>query len=94
MNKTMNTAAKKQEALDHTVMAFGKYKDKKTPEQVAEENPSYLVWAYETVKNRPVCSEVLYRECKKTASKSIADREYDDEEEHRANAAYGYLGQN
>lgn len=55
--------------LDHTPMDKGKYGKTRsakplTPDQVAEVDPSYLVWAYETWNPRP-CSFVLYKECKK-----------------------------
>lgn len=52
----------KEGMLDHTPLKFGKFKGK-TPEQVSEVQPQYLVWAYETVGNFDVCSEALYREC-------------------------------
>ena len=84
---------KKEESLDHTPLKFGKHRGE-TPEQVADKDPDWLVWAYETVKNRPVCSSALYRDCKEETSKPRAAREYDEEEEHLANAAYGYMGQN
>ncbi len=45
--------------LDHAQMGFGKYATK-TPAEVADLDPAYLVWAYTNVK-RPVCSPALYR---------------------------------
>lgn len=48
--------------MDATPLKFGKFKGK-TPEQVAEIKPDYLVWAYENVAQFAVCSDALYREC-------------------------------
>lgn len=47
---------------DTSPLVFGKYKGK-TPEQVAEIDPSYVVWMYETVKPAP-CSTALYDACR------------------------------
>lgn len=47
---------------DRTALKFGKHRGK-TPEQVAETDPGYIVWAYETVAQFDVCSAALYREC-------------------------------
>lgn len=56
------------EALDHSPMRKGKYGpdrgNSKTPNQVAEIDPSYLVYAYDTWTDKP-CSNLLYRECVK-----------------------------
>jgi hypothetical protein len=81
------TAAEK---LDHTPLTFGQYRGK-TPAEIAEENPGYIKWMYETVKNKSTCSQALYKDC---AAEVSAIREHDDEEEQLAAAAYGYLGQN
>lgn len=51
------------EALDHTPLTFGKYQGK-TPNEISEMDSSYLVWAYENVTNRPICSQLLYASCK------------------------------
>lgn len=52
----------KDQDLDFQKLTFGKYVGK-TPEQISECAPGYVVWMYENVK--PLrCSEVLYRECK------------------------------
>jgi len=56
------------EVLDHTPITFGKYGPDKhtpplTPDQIAAKDPAWLIWAYETVKNRPVCSRILYEAC-------------------------------
>lgn len=44
--------------IDSTPLTFGKHAGK-TPEEVAEEDPSYIIWMYENVKNAPV-SRFLY----------------------------------
>lgn len=54
--------SKSPEELDHTPLTFGKYKGM-TPSEVAEIEPTYLRWMYEEVKNKPTCSELLYRDC-------------------------------
>jgi hypothetical protein len=60
------------EALDHSPMKRGKYSalrgNPKTPNQVAEIDPAYIVWAFDAWDSRP-CSHLLYREC----VKDIAD---------------------
>ena len=51
------------EEVDHTPLTFGQYRSM-TPSEIAEVNPKYLVWVYDTIKNRgPLVSELLYREC-------------------------------
>ena len=54
--------------VDHLPLSFGKHQGK-TPEWVSENDPNWLVWAYENVKDKPVCSPALYADCKN----SIAD---------------------
>ncbi len=49
------------EELDHTPMTCRKHAGK-TPSHVADVDPSYLVWAYETWSTKP-CSKMLYQEC-------------------------------
>ena len=61
----MHTA---EEKLDHTPLTFGKYGPNRpegalTPDQVSNFDPKWLIWAYETVKDKPVCSRCLYRAC-------------------------------
>lgn len=56
------------EELDHTPLTFGKYGPSRpggalTPDQVSEKDPGWLIWAYETVKDKPVCSKLLYEAC-------------------------------
>lgn len=52
-----------EEELDHSPLTFGKYKGK-TPDQVSSIDSGWLVWAYENVTNKTVCSKLLYNECK------------------------------
>lgn len=47
--------------LDKTPLRFGKYKGK-TPDEVSEIDPGWLVWAHKNVK-WPVCSQWLYETC-------------------------------
>ena len=58
------TPAQLAEKLDHTPLTFGKYRGK-TPSAVAEteEGAEYIVWLFDTVKNKPTCSETLARDC-------------------------------
>jgi len=50
------------EQLDHQRLTFGKYAGK-TPSEVSEIDPNWLCWAYENVKTKPTCSQLLYRSC-------------------------------
>lgn len=43
---------------DQTPLKFGKYRGL-TPEELIDEDPGYLVWAYETV-GKHLCSHSLY----------------------------------
>lgn len=58
------------ENLDHSPMNRGKYGPAKgnprTPNWVAEHDPSYMVWAFNAWADKP-CSPLLYRECVKDA---------------------------
>lgn len=56
------------ERLDHTPTRGGKHPGK-TWNEVAELDPSYVTWAYETW-STPPCSELLYRECLKDVAES------------------------
>lgn len=53
---------KANELLDHTPLRIGKYKGH-TPDKVAEIDPSYVVWMYDTW-DKPPCSKALYEACK------------------------------
>lgn len=71
----MPTAA---EQLDHTALYKGQYKGE-SPSQIAEHDPSYVVWMYETWNPKP-CSALLYDECRQTLR---SDRRYgDDDDSH------------
>ena len=47
--------------LDLTPLKFGKYKGQ-TPEEIAEHDPSYIQWMYDTIKPPP-CSKELALAC-------------------------------
>lgn len=47
--------------LDKTPLRFGKYKGK-TPDEVSEIDPGWIVWAHKNVK-WPVCSQFLADAC-------------------------------
>lgn len=52
--------------LDNTALTFGMYKGK-TPTQLFDSEDKkaigWLRWAFETVGNREICSEAMYRAC-------------------------------
>ena len=60
--------------LDETPLTFGKYKGM-TPDEVSEQDPSYIVWMYETIKPKR-CSYFLYQCCLGN-SKEEEEEEYD-----------------
>lgn len=51
--------------LDKTPLGFGKHKGK-TPEEIADVDPGYIVWLYENVKP-PKVSRTLYVACEDQA---------------------------
>ncbi len=59
--------------LDKTLLTFGKYRGM-TPDEVSEQDPSYVVWMYETIKPKK-CSSFLYESC-------MRDLKPDEEEEY------------
>lgn len=59
--------------LDQTPLKFGKYKGK-TPDKVSELDPQYLIWAYETVAQFPVCSAALYRSVGGKGKRAVHDK--------------------
>lgn len=64
-----NTIALQEQAAiknnyDHIPLTFGRYNGM-TPNEVAEQDPAWLVWAYNNVKNRVTCSALLVNECEK-----------------------------
>lgn len=64
--------------LDHSVLPKGKYGQShgnpRTAEWVAENDPSYLVWAYETWQKGTVCSRMLYDECVRDCDAEVRNR--------------------
>jgi hypothetical protein len=55
------------EDLDNKPLPWGKYKGR-TPGDVAEEDPGYIVWLWGNCKDNlaaPLCSQALYEACKK-----------------------------
>lgn len=46
--------------MDQTPLTFGKYKGQ-TPDEISEEDPSYIVWLFENVQG--VCTRDLYLAC-------------------------------
>ena len=49
------------EEMDHSPLGFGQYKGQ-TPSQIAEHDPSYIVWLSETMDMQCV-SNTLARDC-------------------------------
>lgn len=47
--------------VDDTPLTFGKYKGR-TPDDIADDDPGYIVWAYETIGNH-ICSKAMYDYC-------------------------------
>lgn len=62
------------EQLDHTPLTFGKYKGK-TPDQVSNYDPNYLVWLYDTVTDKPTCSKLLRDACSRNEKPRYVPRE-------------------
>jgi hypothetical protein len=62
----------KEEDLDWQMLGFGKYEGK-CPAQIAEEDPAYIVWLYESGVQDPsrpdsptghIVSSALYHDCR------------------------------
>jgi len=47
--------------IDDIPLTFGKHEGY-SPNEIAESDPSYIVWLYEEL-DEPPCSEDLYEEC-------------------------------
>lgn len=78
------------EQLDKKPIYFGKHK-LKTPEQIAEIDPQYVKWAYETVTHNSrlvFCSEALYRECGGKGKSRLEQEEKKKEQEARKPNSY------
>jgi NADH:ubiquinone oxidoreductase subunit len=61
-------SADEQSTLDHRPLRFGKYRGK-TPAEISEIDPQYLVWMHENVLTHWNMSDLLYRECVAEAKK-------------------------
>ena len=61
--------------LDKTPLTFGKYRGK-TPDEISEIDPSYIVWMCKSIKDRPTCSEFLYECCLYDSGKDETDEVY------------------
>lgn len=59
--------------IDTTKVLVGKYKGL-TPEQIAKDDPKYIVWAYENIPG--FCTELLYLAC----AQQVDEAEDDDED--------------
>jgi len=67
--------------IDETPLTFGKYRDE-TPNDIAEEDPQYLVWLYDTLKTK-FCTKKLRNECEDFVEDSWEDeKEMDNFYEH------------
>lgn len=56
-----------EQDLDDTPLGKGKYADR-TPDELSDEDPEYLVYAYETWDIKP-CSKAMYNYCKSRVSR-------------------------
>lgn len=61
--------------LDETPLTFGKYKGK-TPDEISDLDPSYIVWMYDTIKPH-LCSEAMYKYCKRELKEYEQEKEDD-----------------
>lgn len=64
-----NSKRHRGEVLDSIPLKFGKYRGK-SPAEIAEEDPGYLVWAYEKISPKP-CSKALYLVCEISLNEMI-----------------------
>jgi pyrrolidone-carboxylate peptidase len=65
-----------EERLDHTPLDFGKHAGK-TPEQIAEIDPSYIVWLGETFDGPQAVSAALVRACQQDLREMDAEGDLD-----------------
>ncbi len=58
------------EQLDHTPLTFGAFAGQ-TPSDLAEtkRGAKWLVWAFDTVKDKPTCSKALADDCRRDLRK-------------------------
>lgn len=74
MTHSTHTLTSEEIALDHTPLTFGKYRGR-TPDDVSEDDPGYICWMYDNVKNKPTCSRTLYEVCLSDADYTKKDRQ-------------------
>lgn len=62
------------EELDHSIMPRGKFShargNPKTPSQIAEIEPQYLVWAWSAWTDGKPCSHLLYVACQQDVAEN------------------------
>lgn len=77
--KHNHTNGRPKNAIDHIPLTFGKHKGK-TPHNILDSNPSYLIWMYENI-SPPPCTKELYATAqlavikRKSAEEEIEDNE-------------------
>ena len=64
------------ETVDHTVLSFGKYKSR-TPSQISEEDPDYIVWLSGETNLKDFVSPLLVRECQADLQERRAEKDED-----------------
>lgn len=67
-----------KQLLDDTPLTFGKLAGN-TPNQIAEVEPSYIVWLHENL-DKMVCTNKLYEHCKDIVE-SYPETSYEDEKD-------------
>jgi len=61
---SLDKELKRDVDIDEEPVRFGKYKGM-TPAEIANKDPNYLIWAYETFDaNRKPCTRILYEACR------------------------------
>jgi len=70
-------SSSKAEEPDFRPLTFGKYKGK-TPEEVAQIDPSYVCWMYKEVKPTP-CSLALKNECEQDVRELQSEHDSQDD---------------
>lgn len=66
----------KVDCLNDTPLTFGKYKGK-TPMEVAENDPEYLIWAFDNVTSHKTCTKELRDHCEQDQRDEEADHDED-----------------
>ena len=64
--------------IDEQPLTFGKYQGI-TPEQMAEKDPEYILWLYDSMKEK-LCSRPLRELCAMDIRESAQSWSFDDEE--------------